>query len=327
MNGLSQKISTMAVQLSKSQCTFLSWIVASGNTGNYSEINATTRRRDDSQAKPFGEVGSNEYLYARNTKLPALVKSFIAHQKGGKQCRWRFDYKVPKDYNPTNWLVDHSDYEYLRPLTEQEYQVQSKLPSPTTVKFQEHNSPTKMSRKPTNMNMKSMGEALNKPSDRISLDSHGNPYFYGRLHDIAKGTISDAEAQFLFDHAKQLLFGVNHAFFNLWFLKMDKIKDESNTMNLQAYDLTIFNVTIHQESSYKLGFAADSNVFLMQVPSYDKLGQQFLTDAVAEIQESTTGHFEQCRVDEYSKQMERLAKKERETLVSIYIYIYDHISW
>jgi len=183
MNGLSQKISTMAVQLSKSQCTFLSWIVASGNTGNYSEINATTRRRDDSQAKPFGEVGSNEYLYARNTKLPALVKSFIAHQKGGKQCRWRFDYKVPKDYNPTNWLVDHSDYEYLRPLTEQEYQVQSKLPSPTTVKFQEDNSPTKMSRKPTNMNMKSIGEALNKPSDRISLDSHGNPYFYGRLQD------------------------------------------------------------------------------------------------------------------------------------------------
>lgn len=311
--------------LSEQQRWLAAYVVVTLQTDHLHAICSSSRQRDNNNL-PYGEaVPTNPtYSFVTRNLIPALKKSFNSHCSGSTKSEWLRRFSLPEDYSPVRWLKKNK---YIRDLTEHEHQVNSTPGHPPAVNPSYSPSPpTPNTMSKTTMNMNSMREALNKSSDCIILDSHGNPFFYGKMQDVAKGKISEADAQLLINHAKPIDFGPNHAFLGVWLLKNSNVKDESKTMNLQAYNVTIFNVNLHSHELYKLGFVADSNVFLIQIPSFDKYGQEFLSDTLAEIQNSTTGHYEQCRVDEYQKQMDWLAK--RETVVSgISLMIYNHTSF
>lgn len=296
--------------LSPSQLKLCSWMVASNNTGNFAEINSLSRRKDNN-AKPFGEPGSEAYIHACTNKIPALVKSFKAHKKGGSRARWRFDYKLPDGYDPTSWLFDNSSY--LRPLSEEEHQVQSILPSPAAVKFQERSTTksTMSRRSPLLKNMKSMKDTLKQPADEepesvVKVDGCGNPWMFGTLKDIRNGKVSKDDAQVFYDCAKQLMIGCNFAFFGIWLLFLRDIRDETNTKNLNVYGLTLWDVPLDSQQLYGLGHIENSNVFLLQVPSSHPRTKQYLLDTVAEITARTTGHHERVRGEQYKKTLSKL---------------------
>ena len=312
-------------KLSPSQLKLCSWIVASNNTGKFAEINELTRRKD-TNAKPFGEPESEEYIYASLIKIPALVKSFKAHKNGSSRARWRFDYKLPDGYDPTSWLFDNSVH--LRPLTEEEHRVQSILPPPAAVQFQERSTtiPT-MPRSPPRSpykDMKSMRDALKQPADATSesavqLDGAGNPWMYGTLKDIQDGRVSKEDAQIFYDNAKQLHIGCNFAFRGMWIEYLPRIRDDTNTKNLDAYDITLWDVCKEKKDLYKLGYIEDSSVFLLQFPSFNPHTKRFLEYTIAELGIRTTGQHERVRGEQYNKTLKEL--EANPTVVRSYLFI------
>lgn len=307
--------------LSLSQQRFCSWIVASNNTSKFAEINSLSRRKDNN-AKPFGAPDSEEYIYASTVKIPALVKSFKSHKNGSTRARWRFDYKLPDSYDPTNWLFDNSSSSYLRPLTEEEHQVQSILPSPAAVKFQER-STTKPTITMSPYNTKSMRDNLKQPADKkpesvVKLDCNGHPWMFGTLKDITDGKVPLIDAQVFYDFAKQILTGANFAFFGMWIIKLMSIRDKTNSKNLNAYDITLWDVPLGTERLYKLGYIENSNVFLLEAPSHNPRIKDYLLDTVVEIEQGTTDIHERSRGEAYKKTLD-LLKANPSVVSSIFV--------
>ena len=235
-------------KLSEKENEFISFLVVSGQTNLLAEANKRLTIINSSPPQhPLGDDHSSpRYQWIKKTVVPARKKSFASFCDVGTRTEWPTKHKLKPGYTPGNWL--HGDRSIIRTLTNQEYKQQSIAGSSTTT------TPPSPTTNMKNNNDKKVGfdglEDMNAALERaamlgdegnIGMDQEGTYYAKCSMIEWLTGTkkVTEKELAFLRQNAKPISYGMNSSFFGLACVKLDKVKDNSMQLDLQAIDFTV----------------------------------------------------------------------------------------